>query len=399
MRLLDWLGQRLGYRRRASVSAHMEVGSAAGQRVSADTAMQLSTVWSCVRLISETVATLPLAIYSRDASGGKTPAIAHPIYALLHDAPNADQTAAEFWESVCASLCLWGNAFAEIARQGGRVIALTPLRPDMMQVERTKEGVLRYIHSEFGQKRILAEEDVFHVRGFGVGGELGLSPIAYARHSLGLAMAIDEAAAKLFANGMLASGILTSEGVLKPDQRAQLNRIMETYKASRNAGKLMILEAGLTYEPLQLSPEDSQMLAARSFSVEEICRWFRVPPFMVGHTTKSTSWGTGLEQQMIGFLTFSLRPYLTRIEQSIKRKLITPAERATLFAEFSLEGLLRADSAARAAFYSQMAQNGIYTRNEIRAKENLRSMAGGDQLTVQSNLIPVARLGEGTSNA
>lgn len=396
MGVRQWLGRRLGLTDGAFWAHWHGVEAASGKTVTVDSALQLSTAWACVRLISETVATLPLGVYRRDDAGRKEPAAGTALYGVLHDQPNADQSACEFWEGVVACLCLWGNAYAEKTTSAGQVRSLAFLRPELMEVDRDEAGALRYrYHDPEAGVRTLAEDEVFHVRGFGVGGDLGLSPIRYARQSLGAAMAADEAAAKMLANGVRPSGVLEMDGTLTPDQRAQLRaNVVEPLAGSRNAGGVFTLEAGLKFKPITMNPEDAQLLETRSFAVEDICRWFRVPPFMVGHTEKSTSWGTGLEQQNIGFLTYALRPYLTRIEQAIKRQLIPRVQRGTLFAEFNLEGLLRADSQGRAALYSQAAQNGWMTRNEIRSKDNLPPLPGGDQLTVQSNLVPLDRLGE-----
>lgn len=369
------------------------------QSVTVDSAMQLSAVWSCVRLISETIATLPLPVYRLDAQGRKTPAKTHPLYPLLHDRPNADMTAAEFWECMIACVCLWGNAYAlkEYTRSG-KLLALDPLRPDCMTVRRAKNGavVYRYHDAEFrdGYKDY-PESDIFHLKGFGTTGLTGLSPITYGRNSLGNAMSVEQSVGSTFRNTIQPSGVLTTDQVLKQsviDQYA--DKLADKFSGAINSGKPMVLQAGFKFLPIQLNPEDLQMLETRAFAVEEICRWFRVPPWMIGHTEKVTSWGTGIEQQMIAFLTFALRPYLTRIEQAIKRSLVAPEEQQTISAEFNLEGLLRADSQGRAALYSTMAQNGIFTRNEIRAKENLPPMPGGDTLTVQVNLIPIDQLGK-----
>lgn len=370
--------------------------SHAGKTVTPEAALQLATVWACVRLLSETVATLPLGLYERDAKGHKQVARGHSLYALLHDQPNANMTAVEFWEAMLAALCLWGNAYARIERSGARIVSLELLNPERMNdPEPDENGVLIYDYSGPGGRESYTEDEIFHVKGFGVNGLVGLSPISYARHTLGLAMATDEAAAKMFANGMQPSGFVQAGNTtLKPEQRKAIRESLEEFTGSQNTGRTMVLEAGMTYTALSLKPEDAQMLQTRAFSVEEVCRWFRVPPFMVGHTANSTSWGTGLEQQMIAFLTFSLRPYLMRIEQAVRRCLLAPGERGRFFAEFNLEGLLRADSAGRAALYSQMAQNGISTRNEIRARENAAPLPGGDMLTVQSNLVPLDQLGK-----
>lgn len=359
-----------------------------GRDISADGAMQIATVWACIRLIAETVATLPLILYRKGPDGARSVAKEHPLYELLHDAPNADSTALEFWEGVVTSLCAWGNAYAEKVRLGSRVVALQPLRADCVEVIRNAQGRRKYRYSEDGKRtRELDEDDVFHVRGFGAGGDVGLSPIAYARHTLYGAREADRASASMFARGMRKDLVFTIDQVLKPEQRKQLREnVVEPFV---NGGQVLIAEAGMKAEVVTLSPEDAQMLESRSFQVEEICRWFRVPPFMVGHTQKSTSWGTGLEQQQLGFLAFALEPYLERIEQSVRRSLIPPQERQTLFAEFKVEKLLRADSQARAEFYSKMVTNGIMSRNEARALENLPPKAGADELMVQAQNVPV----------
>lgn len=369
--------------------------SYAGKAVTPNSALQLATVWACVRLLAETVATLPLGVYERGASGGKAPARDHPLYALLHDQPNADMSACEFWECMIACLCLWGNGYAAKEMVGNRLVALTPLRPEFMKVDRRPDGSLVYKYSGPDGCREFGEDEIFHLKGFGTTGLVGLSPIAFARHSLGNAMAVEEAVGKTFANGLRPTGFFLFDKLLSDPQRDQARKaLVEPLQGSANAGRIGILEAGVKWQGISIDPEDAQMLQTRAFQVEEICRWFRVPPFMIGHTEKSTSWGTGLEQQMIGFLTFSLRPYLTRVEQAVKRSLIPAADRRRIFAEFNLEGLLRADSAGRAALYSVFAQNGLSTRDEIRAKENMPPMPGGNILTVQSNLVPLDQLGQ-----
>jgi len=363
-------------------------------------ALQIGAVWSCTRLLSETIGALPLGVYSRDAKGAKAPATVDPLYALLHDSPNADQTAAEFWEAAVACLCLWGNFYAEKKRNGvGQIVALNVLRPALVSVRRNASGARVYRLNGASGARELGEDDVFHIRGFGVGGDVGLSPIGYARRTLNLALDTEAAAQASWDNGVKGSGFLVVPGKPTPTQKDDLRKtFLDPITGAEATGKAGILEAGMDWKQIVgIPPEQLQLLESRAFNVEEICRWFRVPPFMIGHTEKSTSWGTGLEQQMIGFLTFSLRPYLTRIEQAVKKQLIAPANRATLFVEFNLEGLLRADSQGRAALYASAAQNGWMTRNEIRALENRPRVDGGDDLTVQSNLLPVDKLGGGAA--
>lgn len=366
--------------------------SASGKVVTIDGAMQLATVWACVRLLSETVATLPFMLYETAADGSRTVAGDDPLYDLIHDSPNADYTAVEFWEGVVLCLCLWGNAYAKKEMMGNRLVALTPLRCDWMVVKRNSRGAREYHYHDPKGLKVWSEDSVFHVRGFGGAGDVGLSPITFARQSLGAAMAADEFAGTMFANGARPTGILTvdNNGVLTPEQRQQFQEnVVAPFVGSENAGGVMVLEAGVKFQAITMTPEDSQFLETRSFHVEEICRWFRVPPFMVGHTQKSTSWGTGLEQQLIAFLTFALKPYLARIEQAVSRSLVPPEKRKSLKPEFKVEGLLRTDSAARSAFYALMVQNGIFTRNEVRRLENLPPKPGGDDLTVQSQNVPL----------
>ncbi len=374
--------------------------SYSGKSVNVQTALQLAAFWACVRLISETIATLPLQLYQRDARGGRTVAREHWLYTVLHDQPNANMTSVEFWEAVVAQLCLWGNAYCFKTYAGARIISLDPLKPNLMQVKTDLNGALTYHYTTAKGIKIYGEAEIWHLKGFGIDGLIGLSPVSYARNSLGASMSSDEASGKVFANGMRSGGALKMAQILKPDQRKEIRESLAPELAgTANTGKLMVLEGGMEYQPLSMNPDDAQMLQTRAFHVEEICRWFRVPPFMVGHSEKSTSWGTGLEQQMLGFLTFALRPYLSRIEQGIKKSLLPPAERAKYHAEFSLEGLMRADSAGRAALYASAAQNGWMTRNEIRELENWPPVDGGDELTVQSNLVPISLLGKITSTA
>lgn len=371
----------------------------AGREVGPDGAMQLAAWWACVRLIAETVATLPLAVYRRNPDGSKAPKSDHALYGLLHDSPNADQTAAEFWEGMVLSLCTFGNAYAIKERSGGRLVALTPLSaaPGEMDVRVDQNGTIRYRFSYRGRRYDLTEDAIFHIRGFGIAGPLGLSPVACARQSLGIAEGVAASAGTVFRQGMKSSVFFTSPNgvILKSDQRADFRKnFIDPYLGAEGASA-GILEGGFDVKAVSLPPRDAEMLLSWKFSVEEICRWHRVPPILIGHAAEGqTMWGSGIEQIMLGWLTLGLRPYLTRIEQAIKKRLIVAAERQTVFAEFSVEGLLRADSAGRAALLSAMGQNGYLTRNEGRALENRPPLPGGDVLTVQSNLVPLDMLGK-----
>ena len=360
-----------------------------------DAALQIATVWACIRLIAETISTLPMLVYRQDANGGREVDKNHPLYELLHDSPHFDFTAVEFWEGVAASLCVAGNSYAEklyikprtASNPYPRIIALKPLAADSVEVFRTESGARRY--RIYGKRnREIAEEDMFHVRGFGNGGDEGLSPISYARHTLNLVRSTSSASQELYSNNLRNQGVLKMATGLTPDQRGQAKTNILDPIVNGGSG---ILEHGMEFQSLSMSARDAQMLETMSFQIEEICRWFRVPPFMIGHTQKSTSWGTGLEQQNIGFLIYSLRPYLSRIEQSIRRSLMNPVDRKTMTAEFKVEGLLRGDSQARMATYATGVQNGIYARNEVRAWENLPPVEGGDDLTVQAQNVPLGQ--------
>ena len=372
--------------------------AAAGKSVTPETALQVSAFWACVKLLAETIATLPIGFFERGADGGRSVANDHPLAYLLRVSPDGEHTAVEFWEGAVIAMCLHGDAFAEKVRDGrGRLIALQPLRSDLMTVRRDADGALEYAYADPGGRRVLGEAEVFHVRAFGGSGLRGLSPLMYARQTLSSALAADEAAGKLFSNGVRPSGVLEVGQILKKDQRKDLREnVVEPLAGSQNAGGVFVLEAGMKFTPISLSPADSQLLETRRWHVEEIARWFGMPPILIGHASQGqTMWGTGVEQIALSWLGLGLRAQLKRIEAAIQLRLIEPADRARFYAEFNIEGLLRADSAARAALYASLAQNGIMDRDEIREKENLNRRGGGaSKLTVQSNLLPIDDLGK-----
>lgn len=369
-----------------------------------DKALQLSTVWACIRLIAETISTLPLITYQKKVVNGRdvrVPARDFSLYALLHDSPNADMTAVEFWEAVLFGLLTWGNAYVLKSFNGqGTIVALTPLNPANMTVRRSNTGAVTYLYATGTGEKTYSERDIWHVKGFGSDGLTGLSPIGVGWRSMAGATAAEVASAATFTNDMRVAGVLTMKEILTPDQRAQMKaKVLGAVFGNAKTGQLMLLEGTTEFKQLSLNPVDAQMLETRQYSVEDLCRWFSVPPAMIGHGTAVSNWGTGREQINMGFLQYVLRPYLVRIEQGIKKSLLTPAERTKYFAEYSLEGLLRADTAARAQFYSTMVQNGLKSRNEVRALENDPPFEGGDEFTVQSNLIPLTMLGKITSTA
>lgn len=393
--LLNWLGVPISLTDGSFWAEWSAANNYSGKRVSVNSALQLSAAWACVRLISETLSTLPMNLY-HDSDGAKTPARGHQLYALLHNQPNADMTAVVFWQAFVSSMLLWGNTYIEIRKSGGVITSLEFLQPALVTCRRLESGAIEWKYNDPVTKRVrtIPESRMWHTPAFTVDGITGLSPIAMGANVFGSSMAADEASAHTFKNGMKSAGLVTMDAVLKPEQRED---VRQHVKKVSGEGGVMVIEKGTGFQQLSMNPQDAELLSTRAFNVEEICRWFRVPPFMVGHSEKSTSWGTGIESQMMGFVTFVLRPWCVRIEQSVRKSLLLPAERSIYTPEFSLEGLLRGDSQARAAFYSTMTQNGAMSRNEVRRLENLQPVDGGDALTVQSNMIPLDMLGQGTT--
>jgi HK97 family phage portal protein len=346
----------------------------------------LATAWSCINLLAGTQASLPLMVY-RDSPTGRKVAPDHPLYRVLHDSPNADQTAMDFWEFVCACLELWGNAYSEVVRRAdGSVISLSPpLSPQCVTPRRTGSGDIEYAVNDGNGRRAVAAADMLHIRGFGGDPLGGLSTLAFGRRVFGISIAIESAAAHTFRNGVRSSGVMSSDKAFTAEQRQTAEQLLqEKYAGAMNAGRPMLLDNGLKWQSISINPEDAQMLESRRFGVEEICRFFGVPPHMIGHTENSTSWGTGLEQQTLGFQKFTLRRRLKRIEQALEKQLLTPKDRAQgVTIEFNLEGLLRGDSASRAAFYKAALgttqEPGWMVRNEVRSLENLEPIPGWDE--------------------
>ena len=365
--------------------------SETGVVVTAKTAMQLDAVWSCVRLISETIATLPLSMFER-TSAGKRVASQHTLHFVIHDQPNIDSTASVFWEAMIAAMLLRGAGRAEMLYVGPRLVGLAFLDPDRLICSRDSSGRKIYSYPRAnGEMREIPASRIWTIPGFTLDGINGVSVVAYGAKVFGAAIAAEKAAAKTFKNGLLQTIYYKIDSFLKPEQRETFKRNLA---GTIERGEAPLLEGGTSAGALGINPSDAQLLESRAFSVESICRWFRVPPWMVGHTEKSTSWGTGIEQQMIGFLTFTLGPWLRRIEQAISKDLLTPSERTRYYPKFAVEGLLRADSAGRAAFYAAMVNNGILTRDEVRELEDRAPMGGNAAvLTVQSAMTTLDAIG------
>lgn len=362
-----------------------------GVSVTPKSIMQLDAVWSCVRLISETIATLPLSMYERTDKGKKL-ASSHAMHFVIHDQPNVDSTASVFWEAMIAAMLLRGAGRAEKLMIGNRVVGLTFLDPDKLSISADARGnkIYRYAQAS-GDPRVLAASKVWTIPGFTLDGQNGVSVVSYGARVFGSAIAAEKAAAKTFSNGLLQTIYYKVGTFLKQEQRKEFKKNLA---GTIERGEAPLLEGGTDAGSLGIKPSDAQLLESRGFSVEAICRWFRVPPWMVGHTEKSTSWGTGIEQQMIGFLTFTLAPWLKRVEQAISKDLLTPSERLRYYPKFAVEGLLRADSTGRAAFYGAMVNNGILTRDEVRELEDRQPMGGNaGVLTVQSAMTTLDTLG------
>lgn len=376
----------------------VSVSSTSGVVVNDQSMLCLSAGWACVRLISETMASLPLAMYEKTKTG-KRLAPDHPLHFILHDQPNADSTACVYWEAVVSAMLVRGTARSEkLITENGKLTGVRFLYPNRLNITKDSAGnaVYKYTGSN-GKVRTIPQSRIWEIPGYSLDGETGVSVIKYGANVFGSAQAADLAAAKTFENGLMQTVYYKMEKILSPAQRIEFRENIKAITGALNAGKSPILEGGMEADTIGINPKDAQLLESRGFSVEEICRWFRVPPFMVGHSEKSTSWGSGIEQQMIGFLTFTLSPWLKRIEQAISKDLIPPKERARFYPKFKVEGLLRADSAGRATFYGAMADRGVITRDEIREWEDLEPMGGNAAvLTVQSAMTTLDSIGQNT---
>ena len=370
-------------------------GSVGDSTVSDERILQISTVFACVRLISTVSASLPLDIYETKGVERQKVGLDNPLARLLQYSPNIYMTALEFREAMTMQLCVYGNAYALIERNSvGDVVSLLPLLSANMDVQlKNKRLVYRYRRdTEYAEFR---HDEILHLKGFGFNGLVGLSPIAFGAKTSGVAIAIEDQQRDFYANGAKSPQILmTGDKTLNKEQRTQLEGNFKEIAGGPVKKRLWILEAGFTTQAIGVSPQDAETLAARKFQVSEIARFYGVPPHLVGDVEKSTSWGTGIEQQNLGFLQYTLAPYLGRWESSIWRWLVKPADISRYHAEHNLEGLLRGDSAARAAFMKVMIECGLLTVNEGRRLDNRPPLPGGDVATRQSQNVPLNQLGQ-----
>lgn len=393
-KLKFWSGNATGQRKgsqdiQPTTTAHEDVPI-----FGVDSALQVSTVWACVSLIVENVASLPLMVYTTDSDGKRTLDSAGRTYTILHDRPNKRQTAMEFWEQMLLNYVLRWNAYARIDRdQNGEVVALWPLSADQMDVIVADDGSLVYIYSYEDKGFVYTEHEIFHIRGMG-NGVVGMSPLDYMRSSVGLAISAQNHTTKTFRKEARRPGVLMSDVVLTPEQRAAVKKNFGDI-ATGNGRELYVLEAQFKFEALGMSPADIQLLETRKFSVQDLARWFGVPSVLVNDTSETTSLGSSVEQIVEGFYKLKLRPFVERIEQVIHQRVFTPSQRARgMVAEFNLDAFLRSRLSERAEVYAKLVQNGIKTRNECRRFENDEPLPGGDLLTAQVNLVPVDQLGQ-----
>ena len=382
--------------------------SSSGKSVSQTSALSVTAVYSCVRILSEAIAGLPLHTYKCRSNGGKEKAIDHPLYFILHDEPNPEMTSFVFRETMMSHLLLWGNAYAQILRNGkGDVIALYPLAPNRMTVDRASNGRIYYTYSTSDDDNpklkskgqvYLKSEDVLHIPGLGFDGLVGYSPIAMARNAIGMAMACEEYGAKFFANGASPSGVLEHPSTIKnPDKlRESWNSL---FKGSSNSHQIAVLEEGLKYQPISISPNEAQFLETRKFQINEIARIFRIPPHMIGDLEKSSF--SNIEQQSLEFVKYTLDPWVTRWEQSICRRLFKDSEKAKYFVKFNVDGLLRGDYQSRMNGYATGRQNGWLSANDIRELENMNQIPdelGGNLYLVNGSMTKLEDAGAFADN-
>ena len=376
--------------------------TSSGKFVNERSAMQMTAVYSCVRILAEAMASLPLHVYHYDGKGSKEKAIDHPLYFLLHDEPNPEMTSFVFRETLETHLLLWGNAYAQIIRNGkGEVVALYPLMPNRMTVDRDEKGQLYYEYmvskddapTNKGSKVRLSQAEVLHIPGLGFDGLVGYSPIAMAKNAIGMAIACEEYGAKFFENGAAPSGVLEHPGTIKDPSRIR-DSWQQTFGGSRNANKIAVLEEGMKYTPISISPDQAQFLETRKFQINEIARIFRVPPHMVGDLEKSSF--SNIEQQSLEFVKYTLDPWVLRWEQNLSRALLKPDEKGEYFIKFNVDGLLRGDYQSRMNGYAIGRQNGWMSANDIRKLENLDCIPkeeGGDLYLINGNMTKLKDAG------
>jgi len=376
--------------------------SSSGKLVTEFTAMQQTAVYACIKVLAESIAQLPMFVYEYTDDGGKKRVYDHPLSYILHDEPNPEMTSFVFRETLMSHLCTYGNAYAQIIRNGrGDVVALYPLLPNQMQVARADNGQLVYIYSTYGgqvaskdvKTYYLRQDQVLHIPGLGFDGIIGYSPIAMARDAIGMGMAAEEFGSKFFNNGAMPSGVLSHPGTLTDPARVR-EAWMAAYGGSGNAGKVAVLEEGMRYDPISINPSEAQFIETRKYQLDEIARIFRVPPHMIGDLEKSSF--SNIEQQSLEFVMYTLNPWVKRWEQAINKSLLLPSEKGLYFCKMNVDGLLRGDYESRMNGYSIGRQNGWLSANDIRELEDMNPISdeeGGNLYLVNGNMLPLKDAG------
>ena len=413
MGILDWLGisprdepevLKIEDNVRDSGQTFVFGRADSGERVDEKSAMQIATVYACVRLLAETVAGLPLHLYRMNEEvGSKEKAVEHPLYKLLYRQPNPEMTSFSFREVMMTHLLLYGNCYAQIIRDGrNSVLSLYPLLPENVEVDRDEKGEIYYIYHAWTDEKpgernkdvYFRRDEIFHVPGLGFNGLVGFSPIAMMKNSLGTTLAVEKYGSSFFKNGAQPSGVLEHPGVLKDPSKIRENWTA-VYGGSGNAHKVAVLEEGMQYKAISLPPEDSQFLSTRQFGVNEICRIFRVPPHMVQDLEHATF--SNIEHQSIDFVVHTLTPWLVRFEQAIVKDLLLEEEKDTLFPKFNVDGLLRGDYQSRMQGYATGISNGFLSPNDCRRLENMDLIPaekGGDDYYLNGGYVRLEDAGD-----
>lgn len=372
-------------------------GTITGIYVGPATSLQATAVYACVNVLAQTVASLPLHVYRRGSDGSRDIAREHDVYGLIHDAPNEEQTSFEFWETEMARLCTYGNSYSRLQLEGERrkVTAILPLRPEWMTVGRSPDtGIRFYRYQEPGKEaQTYLDDEILHVPGLAFDGLRGYSPIELNRRSIEMSRAAEEYGARFFLNNATPPQYISSPHALTPESKdALLGWFMRKFGGLTGAHRLGILDNGAEIKTVPINHRDIQFLELRKFQLEEIARIYRVPLHLIQSLDRSTN--NNIEHQAIDFAVHTIRPWLRRIEARLNKALFGPRERSQFYCEFNMDGLLRGDAASRAAYYTQLRNAGIITANEIRAKENMNPIQGGDELLVQGAMIPVSQAGQ-----
>lgn len=397
----SWLGGSGSSRNAGNqISGPMGYATASPVEVNEDSAMQLSAVWACVRLLSETVASLPVNVY-RKTPKGRELAPDHWLSLLMARKPNRYQTKVEFFETLMLNLALHGNAYAKITKVGGQIRSLLPLMASQIETKLLPDGSVVHLYHADGNVDVLSSESVWHVKLYG-NGIVGKSPLAFGRNMLGIAQAAEQSVGKIYANGGKPSGVLSFDRLLTPAQRASVRENFATLTTGTD-DRLLVIEQGMKFDAVSMSPQDIELLASRKHQIDEIARWFGVPSILINQNEGSTTLGSSTAEIISGFYKLNLRPYLERIEASVKTWLFTPDEANQYEFEFDFEGLLRSDLKSRLEGYRTAVAGTILTPNEVRRIEGWPRVEGGDVLLSQVNMTPIDKLGlqapGGTPNA